>query len=168
MDASHELSIEALERIDKACCEFEKDLKKGKRKKLGAYLLEEGGHERSALLQELIGIDIDYRRKRGEPVLLADYEAEFPGDAIAVKKVFLDSNLDTHTHRATATQLEQIIAEYVSDEASGMTREDLLNQHPELADDLRDFFHHRDRMDNLVNPLKTAASPQLNVRCPHC
>jgi len=66
--------------------------------------------------------------------------------------------------------LDQLIADYVCavEKGDAPDREQLLAAHPELADDLRDFFRHRDRMEKLLDPLRSAAARVLYLRCPHC
>src|SRR5262249_14318071 len=44
--------------------------------------------ERSALLRELLRLDLHYRRQRGDNPTAADYEARFPGDAAVIRGVF--------------------------------------------------------------------------------
>ena len=46
-------------------------------------------------------------------------------------------------------------------------RDELLANNPEFADELREFFQHRDQLENLVKPLRSVAQA-LHVRCPHC
>ena len=70
----------------------------------------------------------------------------------------------------SSSEIEQVIADYLRAGERGLVpdREQLLAQHPAFADDLREFFQHRDRMEALVDPLRSAAIRVLNVRCPHC
>src|SRR5687768_640455 len=55
--------------------------------------------------------------------------------------------------------LEAIIVEYIHacDSGDPPDREEILQQHPELADQLREFFLDRDKMDRLAGPLGRAA-----------
>jgi hypothetical protein len=56
------------------------------------------------------------------------------------------------------TRLEGVLAEYLhAVEAGGKpNRDELLAKHPDLADDLREFFTNHDRMEQLARP---AGSP---------
>jgi len=66
--------------------------------------------------------------------------------------------------------LDRVVADYLRAVEQGELpdRDELVRHHPELADDLRDFFRYRDRMEGLLDPLRSAADRVLNVRCPHC
>ena len=60
----------------------------------------------------------------------------------------------------TSDRLDDIIAECISAEESGepMDRQELLAQHPDLADDLRQFFANRDKFQQLALPLGPVSS----------
>lgn len=75
MQAVEPLSIEALERIDERCCRFERELKSNDphQRDLADYLTDTSGLERSTLLVELLSLDLEYRRRRGESVSPEDY-----------------------------------------------------------------------------------------------
>lgn len=66
--------------------------------------------------------------------------------------------------------LDEAIAEFLRFEEDGVSvdREEFLAKHSSLADGLQDFFQHRDRMNRLLDPVRSAANRVLNVRCPHC
>ncbi|MBC7816792.1 MAG: serine/threonine protein kinase [Planctomycetaceae bacterium] len=53
-------------------------------------------------------------------------------------------------------ELESVIADYIRACDNGATpdRNRILEQHPELADDLRDFFAQRDHLNQLAQPLR--------------
>src|ERR1700694_3661747 len=55
-------------------------------------------------------------------------------------------------------QVDALIAEFLQDAAGGKEpdREELLAQHPDLADDLRSFFADHDRVRALAEPLRPA------------
>ncbi len=67
-------------------------------------------------------------------------------------------------------RLDEVIAAYVRAEEADHPpdREQLLREHPDLADELREFLEHRERMKQLVKPLQDAVPQFLHVRCPHC
>lgn len=68
------------------------------------------------------------------------------------------------------SQLEEVIASYLHACENGdhPERAELYAQYPALAEELQDFFRHRDRMEALVDPLRSAGSRVFNIRCPHC
>lgn len=80
----------------------------------------------------------------------------------------VSSNSET---RETSTELlDQLVADYVRAVERGESpdREQLLAAHPELKNDLQDFFHYRDRMKELFDPVRNATARALHLRCPHC
>jgi len=66
-------------RIEAVCTQFEKAWQAGTGPRIEDYLAGWTGEERSALLRELIPLDLEYRRKAGEEATLADYSRHFPG-----------------------------------------------------------------------------------------
>jgi WD40 repeat protein len=65
-------------RIDEACDRFEAAWRAGAPPSLEEFAAGWDGNERAALLRELVPLDADYRRQRGEPRVTADYLARFP------------------------------------------------------------------------------------------
>jgi tRNA A-37 threonylcarbamoyl transferase component Bud32 len=65
-------------RIDRACNRFEAAWKAGAPPRIEDFLAGWEGPERSALLRELVLLDLDYRRRRGEKCRAEDYRARFP------------------------------------------------------------------------------------------
>jgi WD40 repeat protein/tRNA A-37 threonylcarbamoyl transferase component Bud32 len=66
-------------RIDEACNRFEAAWRAGPAPRLEDFVAGWEGAERAALLRELMPLDADYRRQRGEAVRPADYAGRFPG-----------------------------------------------------------------------------------------
>src|SRR5262249_29577296 len=66
-------------RIDEACDRFEAAWRGGLPPRLEEFVAGWAGDERAALLRELVPLDADYRRRRGEEVRPADYTARLPG-----------------------------------------------------------------------------------------
>ncbi len=64
-------------------------------------------------------------------------------------------------------QLEQLFAEYMHsvDRGAPLDRDKLLDEHPELADDLASFFRNQDAIARLAGPLKAdaAVDPTLDA-----
>lgn len=73
--------------------------------------------------------------------------------------------------------LEQVLAEYLRnvDEGVRVDRDVLIKKHPELAEDLKAFFAHEERLWPVGEAAETAtlehdSTPgrRLRIRCPHC
>jgi serine/threonine protein kinase len=65
-------------RINEACDRFELAWQAGQRPRIEEYLGDTCEPERSALVRELIALDIDYRRQVGEQPRAEDYHERFP------------------------------------------------------------------------------------------
>jgi WD40 repeat protein len=76
-------------RINEACDRFEAAWRSGMGPLLEEFVAGWEGAERAALLRELVPLDADYRRGRGEPVSPDDYRGRFPelGDGWLVENV---------------------------------------------------------------------------------
>src|SRR5262249_51774919 len=69
----------AVRRIDAACDSFEQAWKAGQRPLIEDSLELVPEPDRSALLRELVPLEIAYRRQTGEGVTLDDYRRRYPG-----------------------------------------------------------------------------------------
>ncbi len=78
LQASASLSVETLTAIDGLCAAFEKVWRSGARPRIDDYLpcIEE--RARPVLLVELIRIEVDWRRRAGEPVEVQEYVQRYP------------------------------------------------------------------------------------------
>jgi WD40 repeat protein/tRNA A-37 threonylcarbamoyl transferase component Bud32 len=72
------LPLDVERRLDQVCDRFEGAWKHGERPRIEDILAATPEAERSALLRELIPLEIAYRRLRGEQPTLAEYQARFP------------------------------------------------------------------------------------------
>jgi hypothetical protein len=71
-------------RIDECCDEFEAALSAGAEARIEDFLRRmTTDNERSALLKELVPLEIEYRRRRGERLDLAEYPRRFPGEVLS-------------------------------------------------------------------------------------
>src|SRR5262245_22247792 len=77
-DDQHTLPESKALYVDQVCNRFERAWQTGTRPRLEDYLTDVGEPVRSALLRELVLLDIDYRCLRGEDPQPADYLAAFP------------------------------------------------------------------------------------------
>lgn len=84
------LPLEAHERIDRACAEFEAEWKSGTRSRIEDFLGTTSGPERSALLRELLLLELNYRRKGGESPSPIEYSERFPIDRAQIESVFAE------------------------------------------------------------------------------
>jgi anti-anti-sigma factor len=74
--------------LDRICDLFEDAWLAGQRPRIEDYLGNVSGPERSALLGELLKLDLIYRRKNHETLLLEVYQRRFPEDADLIRAVF--------------------------------------------------------------------------------
>lgn len=84
------IPIAALERIDDLCADFERGWQARHPKSIESVIsadrsVELSEDERELLLSELLLLEIDYRRRKGESPQLEDYVDRFPEDAAAVR-----------------------------------------------------------------------------------
>ncbi|MEW4528361.1 serine/threonine-protein kinase [Maioricimonas sp. JC845] len=81
--------IAVLERIDDLCADFERQWQTGDPPAIESVLTGElAPSERDALLAELIVLDVDYRRRRGETPTQQEYLDRFPDDVDVVNDAF--------------------------------------------------------------------------------
>ena len=83
------LPIATLERIDDLCAEFEQKWQTNEPPSIESWLYSETAPtERHALLAELIVLEVDYRRRRGESPIEKEYLDRFPEDSSAIHDAF--------------------------------------------------------------------------------
>ncbi len=102
-DNPFNLNSTALEKIDGVCLEFERVWKTGSRPNLDAHLSLVDAEVRMALLRELILLDVDYRRSRGESPSRADYVDCLPPTGVVFVDTIFDPSAQANmsTHRGT-------------------------------------------------------------------
>jgi hypothetical protein len=84
------LSFEALERMDAICTDFEKLWRAGQPARLEDFLARGRPEFRAALFEELLHLELDYRRKRGEAMESEEYRSRFPDETALVDRVWED------------------------------------------------------------------------------
>ena len=90
------LPIEALERIDNRCTEFERRWVANDPPTIESVLEEDVSEdERDVLLAELIALEVDYRRRRGDDPSKQEYLDRFPGHVMAIDDAVDDSDKPT-------------------------------------------------------------------------
>lgn len=84
-------------RVDQICNQFEHGWRNNPPPRIEAFLDDACGPERTALLRELVPLDVDYRRQRGERPCVQDYAARFSeldpawlADALAAEQAGAD------------------------------------------------------------------------------
>jgi len=83
------LPIAILERIDDHCAAFEKAWQNGERPVIQDFVPDDLiDRPREVLLAELIALDIDYRKRRGESPTRQDYAESFPHHETLIEDVF--------------------------------------------------------------------------------
>jgi len=83
--------IAALERIDQLCADFERKWQANEPPAIESVLSEDVPElERDVLLAELIVLDVDYRRRRGESPAKQEYLDRFPDDSQAIDNALND------------------------------------------------------------------------------
>ena len=85
------ISVESpslLQRVDRACDNFEGRLRAGERPPIEDFLGATGGSERQSLLRELVRLEVEYRREQGEAPRLDDYIGRFPDSSAAIREGF--------------------------------------------------------------------------------
>ncbi len=101
-DRREKLPIAALERIDDLCAEFEDLWRRGTPPSIESILPRAASSvERSALLGELVLLEMDYRRQRGEQPAAQEYLDRFPNDVDTIRRALTDSE-----DRARASRFE--------------------------------------------------------------
>jgi hypothetical protein len=82
-------SLEVLERVEAACRRFESAWRRGEGPSIAEAASSATGSERSVLLRELVLLDLDYRRRRGEAPIVDDYRRLLPADAADLDAIFV-------------------------------------------------------------------------------
>lgn len=88
LPSSSEVSLGV--RIDRICEEFEKRLKAGESPTIESYLPQLPSSEHATLLEELLGLELDYRAKAGDSFTSEEYILRFPEHASKVAKLVVN------------------------------------------------------------------------------
>jgi hypothetical protein len=90
MSIDARLDGDALLRILRLVERFEDGWKRGKPTPLEELMREAPGTERAELLRQALGVELDYRRGRGERPAVEDYMRRFPDNARVIRSAFND------------------------------------------------------------------------------
>jgi eukaryotic-like serine/threonine-protein kinase len=88
LPGSDSWSHSLLQRHDEICDRFERAWTAGERPLIENYLEDVAELERPLLLRELLRLDLDYRRRGSETIVLEDYRRRFPDQAALIQAVF--------------------------------------------------------------------------------
>ena len=92
-----------LEQVDQLCLEFEKHWQACSSADIGEFLERAEPEARTALLRELLLLDIDYRSKSSQSPTAEDYHEQFPDASVVIRSVFRErGRRDTPPAHSTA------------------------------------------------------------------
>lgn len=74
--------------LEQQCWQFESAWQSGSVPRLEDFITSVAPHRRAHLLRELLFLEREYRRRRGENPTREEYAARFPGDRAAIDEVF--------------------------------------------------------------------------------
>jgi serine/threonine protein kinase len=77
-----------MQRIDEICLRFEDELRTGLSPSIEAFLEDSPSFAKAVLFEELVLIDLDYRRRFGDDPGEAEYRSRFPLHADVVAEIF--------------------------------------------------------------------------------
>src|SRR5262245_14176209 len=77
------LPLSAAQWINEVCNRFEQAWQAGQRPRIEDYLVDAPESRRTALLRELLALEIDCRRQAGEEPTTGEYQARFPSLSLA-------------------------------------------------------------------------------------
>src|SRR5215469_16139454 len=113
------LPLEVARRLDPICDRFEESWLAGRRPQLEQFLDQAPQSDRSALLREMILLEIDYRRRAGEQPAAEEFLVRFPTLDRAWIEGVLSATVPTLLRRSRA-----------SPEPSGLSGDVLAPPHP--------------------------------------
>src|SRR5271166_6520116 len=98
------LPISGLQQVDAVCDRFEKAWLSGRRPNLAEYLSQVPAEMRPHLFRDLISLDVEYCRRRGEPADARSYCEQFPDFQAVVATSFASRSSDS---TESPSELEQ-------------------------------------------------------------
>jgi outer membrane protein assembly factor BamB len=99
--SSSPVPLSQAQRVNAVCDRFERAWQAGPRPLIEDFLGVTSEPERSALLRELVALDIAYRRKAGEQPQPDEYRARFPGLTLS-DELFSESAVQAHLPKLSA------------------------------------------------------------------
>jgi serine/threonine-protein kinase len=89
------LPLSVFKQVNDACERFESAWRAGERPRVEDALSGWSEPARSALLRELLALELELRRRAGESPTLAEYLDRFPGHAFVIESVFAEADTGT-------------------------------------------------------------------------
>jgi serine/threonine protein kinase/tetratricopeptide (TPR) repeat protein len=134
------LSATQVEVLDRACDRFAAAMRAGDSARIEDHLGEAEGPVRSALLNELIALDIDWRQRRGKRPEQADYRDRFPGHAGAVAAAFARADAGPSVSEARRFPFKQVVSlcEDFTDDWKPQERPNIPSYLLRAADDIKE------------------------------
>src|SRR5207237_1735353 len=98
------------------------------------------------------GSSVCQRRSRKRVGPIGQFTTENDKAVVLISFMPDETQAPTPIHQS----LDDVLAECIAAEEAGqpLDREQLLQTHPQFADDLREFFANRDQMQRLAQPLR--------------
>jgi serine/threonine protein kinase/DNA-binding SARP family transcriptional activator len=88
------LALPLARRVNAVCSRFEKAWQAGQRPAIDDYLADTAEPARSALLGELIALEVFYRQRVGEAPRADEYQARYPSVSLLVVSLFADQDTE--------------------------------------------------------------------------
>ena len=89
----HEDQLDLFENIQAICRDYRKQLKRGDAKPMESFLERVRAGSRGILFQNLLHLDIEFRRRKGDAPSSADYVSRFPSYSQLIRQAFFESTL---------------------------------------------------------------------------
>ena len=102
----------AADRVDLVCDAFEESYRRGGSPRIEEFLSTSLPVDRETLLSELVLLDVDYRRRRGDPPTVDEYIARFPDDlAMLNRQIAEDLESPNELIRSTVVQFDAAVVD---------------------------------------------------------
>jgi len=158
-DPVHSRPEPTVQRIDVICDAFESAWQEGGQPRIEDFLTD--AEDRSSLLQELLALDLDYRRQSAESPQAHEYRTRFPDDATLVDHVFAEGA----TVRPEAVNLSDTIPVRPENSKSGDVESEDFAGYQLLEEIARGgmgvVFRAKQKQANRIVALKMILSGQL-------
>ena len=83
-------SCDVLQEIDDVCTQFEQELRQGQAPDIAVFVSSANAGVRQQLFRELLTLEMEFQRGRGETPRLEEYQERFPDRARLIKYLYLE------------------------------------------------------------------------------